>query len=38
LDKNHEVFSHRVFLSQANVRVAGLQGTGCSRLTQMHEK
>lgn len=37
LEKHQRYFSHRVFLSQVNVRVANVHGTGCSRYSQMHE-
>ena len=38
LQKHHRFFSHRVFLSQVNIRVANTSGIGSSRYTQMHEK
>ena len=38
LEKHQRFFSHRVFLSQVNVRLANVHGVGCSRYTQMHEK
>ena len=38
LEKHQRIFSHRVFVSQVNVRVANVHGVGCSRYTQMHEK
>lgn len=38
LEKHQRFFSHRVFVSQVNVRLANVHGVGCSRYTQMHEK